>query len=86
MAGGTFLMLMRSGFIKPTRWILTRPQPPRTFLLYLWGVRDPLKCDPLKCDHPRPTFNGTIWFCKECGEPLRDSEERRQSEIEAFTW
>lgn len=73
-------MLMRSGFIKPTRWRLTRPQPPRTFLLDLRGVRD-----PLKCDHPRPTFNGDIWFCKECGEPLRDSEERRQSEIEAFT-
>jgi len=46
----------------------------------VWGVRD-----PLACDH-RPTFTGDIWFCKECGEPLRDGEERRQSELEAFTW
>lgn len=42
---------------------------------------------PRKCDHLKARFTGDIWFCMECGEPVRDRDERRQATLdEAFTW
>ena len=47
-----------------------------------WVLRNPVRRDPGQCSHTRVLFHPKSYHCLDCGEDVKDSEEKKQETLD----